>query len=57
MPRQQAPFLHPAIYPLGLEIALQLEAITPHPQQQPHTTAPQLKEIAAVQAVAHFALC
>ncbi len=38
-----SPFLHPAIYPLGLEIALQLQAIT-HPHRQPHTIAPQLKK-------------
>lgn len=44
MAQHQAPFVNPAIYPLGLEIGLKLQAITSHLQQKSHAVAPQLKK-------------
>lgn len=44
MAQHQAPFVKPAIYPLGLEIGLKLQAITSHLQQKSHAVDLQLKK-------------
>lgn len=44
MAQHQAPFVKPAIYPLGLEIGLKLQAITSHLQQKSHSVDLQLKK-------------